>query len=48
MMHETEAEFENMDEENFVGIWAIGLIFLVLSVIALLYCVRYDLQILEI
>lgn len=40
-MHETNAEFGTMGEENVFGIWAFGLIFIVLGAIAMLYCLRY-------
>lgn len=40
-MHETNAEFEIRDEENVIGIWALGLFCIVLGVIALLYYLRY-------
>lgn len=41
MMHETIGEFETKDEENVVGIWAFGLITIVLGGIAILYYLRY-------
>lgn len=41
MMHEANAEFETRDEENVVGIWAIGLIIIVLGGFAILYYIRY-------
>lgn len=44
MMHETNAEFETRDEENVVGIWAFGLIFIVLGGFAILYYLRYVLR----
>lgn len=40
MMHETNAEFGARDEEN-VGIWAFGLIIIVLGGFAILYYLRY-------
>lgn len=40
-MHETNAEFETRDEENVVGIWALGLIIIVLGGVAILYYIRY-------
>lgn len=40
-MHETNAEFGTREEENVLGIWAFGLIFIVLGAIAILYCLRY-------
>lgn len=40
-MHETNAEFEIREEENVIGIWALGLFCIVLGVIALLYYLRY-------
>lgn len=41
MMHETNAEFGTRDEENVVGIWAFGLIIIVLGGFAILYYLRY-------